>query len=72
MVATLAARAAMPLIPDKAIARAVRAENLEIARRAVDYARVRDANEAWNVYSHTPDWIRARTGWPGPFNEGIY
>lgn len=72
MVATLAARAAMPLILDKGLARAVRGENLQIAQRALDYARERDANEGWNVFSHTPDWLIARTGYPGPFDEGIF
>lgn len=69
MVAVLAARLAMPLIEDKKLARVVRADNIAIARGAVDAARVRDGNEGWTVVNHTPDWIRARTGgavWGGP------
>lgn len=69
MVATLAARLAMPLIKDKGFARQVRADNISLARGALDAARVRDGNEGWTVQDHTPDWIRARTSgamWGGP------
>jgi hypothetical protein len=72
MVARLAAQAAMPLIADKVLARAVRGENLQIAKAALDTAMVRDGNEGWNVVSHTPDWITARTSCPGAFDQGVY
>ena len=68
-VATLAARLAMPCNPDKAFARQVRADNIQIARGALDAARVRDGDEGWTVQNHTPDWIRARISgpaWDGP------
>jgi len=69
MVAVLSARLAMPLIPDKKLARVVRADNIQIAREALIQARVRDGDEGWTVVNHTPDWIRARTSgsnWWGP------
>lgn len=62
MVACLAARLAMPCQPDKKFARQVRADNITIARDALNAARVRDGNEGWTVQDHTPDWIRARSG----------
>lgn len=61
MVAVLSARLAMPLIADKAFARQVRADNVQLAKSAIDAARVRDGDEGWTVQNHTPDWIRART-----------
>lgn len=70
MVSGLACRLAMSVIPDKKFARVVRADNAQLARAALDAARVRDGNEGWTVQNHTPDWIRARTGsgmgWDGP------
>jgi hypothetical protein len=70
MVNALACRLAMPVIPDKKFARVVRADNAQLARQALDAARVRDGNEGWTVQNHTPDWIRARAGygggWEGP------
>lgn len=63
MVSALAARLAMPCQPDKAFARQVRADNIEIARNALVAARIRDGNEGWTVQNHTPDWIRARDDW---------
>lgn len=68
-VACLAARLAMPLSPDRKAAIAVRRDNIQIAKAALDAARVRDGDEGWTVVDHTPDWIRARTdygGWNGP------
>lgn len=66
-VACLAARLAMPLADRKA-AVAIRRDNIQIAKAALDAARVRDGDEGWTVVDHTPDWIRARTdlgGWGG-------
>lgn len=65
VVATLAARLAMPLVDDKKLARVIRADNIAIAQSALDAARVRDGNEGWTVVDHTPDWIRARTSSDG-------
>lgn len=70
-VAALAARFALPLIGDKALARAVQSQQTAIAKEALIEARVRDGNEGWTVREHVPDWIRARTsgavwgGWYG-------
>lgn len=61
VVATLAARFAMPLIPDKKEARVIRGDNVKMAEMALDAARVRDGDEGWTIVNHTPDWIRART-----------
>lgn len=70
MVAAFAVRLAMPLIEDKKFARVVRADNMQLARSALDAARVRDGNEGWAINDHMPDWIRARTSggliWEGP------
>jgi hypothetical protein len=63
MVAALSARLAMPLIKDRKEARVIRGDNIAIARDALTAARVRDGDEGWTVADHTPDWIRARTGW---------
>lgn len=65
LVATLAARIALVAVADKAQARAIRSDQLMIAKEALVEARVRDGNEGWTVTDHTPDWIRARTsgGW---------
>jgi hypothetical protein len=59
--AALAARLAIPCIEDKAAARAIRGDQLQIAKEALVEARVRDGNEGWTIQDHTPDWIRART-----------
>ena len=73
MVASLAARLAMPLQPDKRIAIQLRRDNLDIAREALANARVRDANEGWTIVNHTPDWILARDGNPRfDGSSGIY
>lgn len=61
MVAALSSRLAMPLIEDKKFARQVRIDNTQIAKIALDTARVRDGDEGWTVQDHTPDWIRIRT-----------
>lgn len=68
MVSALAARLAMPLADPKE-RRAIRSDNIQIARGALDAARVRDGDEGWTVNNHTPDWIRARisgSDWSGP------
>lgn len=73
MVAALCARLAMPMAAAKLMTRqeaiAIRRDNIQIAKSALDAARVRDGDEGWTVQDHTPDWIRARTsgpGWDGP------
>lgn len=62
MVAVLAERLAMPLIPDRKEAVAMRNPQIAIAKDAIREARVASANEAGFPQSidHTPDWIRAR------------
>jgi hypothetical protein len=71
MVAVLAARFAMPLVKDKAQARAIRGENVALAREALNAARVRDGNEGWTVVNHTPDWIMARTSYMSFAGPGV-
>lgn len=60
MVAVLAARLAMPCIQDKKFALTVRRDNIQIAKDAINIARVRDGNEGWTVPQHIPDWISIR------------
>lgn len=62
MVATLAARLALPTLEDKRVAMQLRRENIEIARMALEEARLRNANEGTNVMpTFDADWIRARS-----------
>jgi hypothetical protein len=60
MVSALAARLALAAIEDKGAARAIRGDQLAIAKEALIAAQVRDANQGPNVFQHTPDWIRVR------------
>jgi len=62
LIATLAGRIALAAVEDKPAARALRGDMAAIARDALVEARVRDANEAWTVRDHTPDWLAARSG----------
>jgi hypothetical protein len=71
LVAELAARLALSSVTDKALARTLRADQRQIAHASLLEAQAHDANEGWNVFSHTPDWIRARES-DQPFDEGIY
>jgi len=66
VVATLAGRIALTAVPDKPAARALRGDMAAIARDALVEARVQDANEAWTVRDHAPDWIAARSGGASP------
>ena len=66
LVATLAGRIALSAVADKPAARALRGDMAAIARDALVEARVQDANEAWTVRDHIPDWIAARTGGASP------
>ena len=66
VVATLAGRIALTAVPDKPAARALRGDMAAIARDALVEARVQDANEAWTVRDHIPDWIAARSGGASP------
>lgn len=70
MVATLASRLAIPLIPDKKLAITLRGQQIAIAKDAVGQARMANANEMGFPQStdHTPDWIRARSGGAGYAN----
>jgi hypothetical protein len=73
VVAALAVRFALPLIQDRKEARIIRADNIAIARAALDEARVRDGNEGWSVYNHVPDWIRTRwSGWGWGTNGELF
>ena len=67
MVAYLASKIAFPLHDDKKLGRAVRADNIEIAKRAVNQAAVTNGNESWASSDLTVDWMRFRNsgGWGG-------
>jgi hypothetical protein len=57
----------MSAVADKGVARALRSDQRQIARETLIEARVADANEAWTVQEHLPDWITARTGSAGGY-----
>jgi hypothetical protein len=69
------------LHPDKKEGRAIRAENIQIAAKAIGQARVRDGDEGWPSVAREAEWITARRlgtgyggwGWgdgPGVFGYG--
>jgi hypothetical protein len=70
-VALLATHLSLPLNPDKKEGRAIRGEQIAIAKAAIGEARVRDGDEGWPTAEHIPDWIRGRNigagadGWGG-------
>lgn len=76
MVAMLASYIAMGVLDDKKFAMQMRAQQTEIARKAIEYARVRDGDEGWAQADLSVDWIRIRgsgggagwgaDGWQGP------
>lgn len=62
MVAVLASRLAMPVIPDKKFAIQLRAQQVALAREAIAEARAASANDSGfpQTANHTPDWFLAR------------
>lgn len=72
LVALLAARFALPVNrDDRKFGMVMRRDNIQIAREALNTARIRDGNEGWTIQDHTPDWIRARTGLTGYWGTGL-
>ena len=76
VVALLAVRSALALIPDKKLAMELRAQQIAIAKGALDQARVSDGQEGVHSTDITPDWLRIRNtvgggwgepGWGGSF-----
>ena len=67
-VALLASLVAVPLIPDRKLGIGVRAEQIKIAKAALDQARVTDGDEGWFTVDHIPDWLRIRNS--GPWRGG--
>jgi hypothetical protein len=59
-VAMLATRVALPLVPDRKMAIAIRDDQIKIAKAALDQARISDGNEAWTSLDHRPDWLSIR------------
>lgn len=63
VVATLATRFSMAVVPDKRLAGQLRDANAKMASEALTEARVRDGNEGWTVVGlYDPDWITIRSG----------
>lgn len=60
MVAFLASRIALPLGKDKKLARALRADNIEIAKAAVQQAMISNGQESWSDSGLAVDWMRVR------------
>ena len=72
-VAALASQLALPVLEDKKFALQMRAQQIAIAKQALDQARISDGNETWSSVDHIPDWIRKRNagfrwGAWGPWN----
>jgi hypothetical protein len=59
-VSLLACMVVIPLVADRKLAMALRNEQIAIAKRALDEARVRDGDEGWTTVDHQPDWLRQR------------
>lgn len=60
MCALLATYLALPCNPDKKEGRALRGEQIAIAKAAIGVARMRDGNEGWPSVERQAEWISAR------------
>lgn len=69
-VALLAERCAMALVSDRKAALAVKAEQIQVTKAALDQARVSDGNEGVTSTDLEPDWIRIRSSGGRWGNEG--
>lgn len=65
VVAAIGERIAMQVLADKRLALAVRGEQIKVAQRVLDAARVSDGNEGWTSNDLMPDWLRIRSGGGG-------
>lgn len=64
MVAYLASEIALPLNLDKKFGLSMRAQNIAIAKKKIEEARITDGNEmGFANVDHTPDWLQTR--WTG-------
>lgn len=61
MCALLATYLALPCNPDKKEGRALRNEQIMIAKNAIGTARMRDGNEGWPTVERQAEWISARS-----------
>lgn len=66
-VAMLAIRVAMSLVPDRKMALEVRAQQVGIAKAALDQARISDGNEGFTSVDQRVDWLRIRNSAGGRF-----
>jgi hypothetical protein len=64
-IAMLAIRVALPLVPDRKAALAVREEQIKIAKMALDQARMSDGQEGVHSTDVVPDWLRIRASGGG-------
>lgn len=67
MVAMLAIRGAMSLVPDHKMALSVRAQQVGIARAALDQARISDGQEGVHGVDQPVDWLQIRNSAGGRF-----
>jgi hypothetical protein len=53
------------ILPDKKFALQMRAQQIAVAKSAIEQARIRDGNEMWGNVDHEPDWMKTRRsyGW---------
>jgi hypothetical protein len=78
MCALLASYLALPLNRDKKEGRALRGEQVALAKAAIGQARIRDGSEGWPSVERTAEWIRGRNsgasfgwGWGGVSDYGV-
>lgn len=77
MVAYLASEVALALTKDKALGRAIRNDQIAIAKDKLEKARAIDGNEAFTSSDIPVDWMNARrsgamwSGYGGPFHGGF-
>ena len=76
MTALLATYLALPCNPDKKEGRALRGEQIAIAKAAIGIARMSDGNEGWPSVERQAEWISARhsgAGYGGlDIGPGVY
>lgn len=71
LVAYLASEIALPLSKDKKFGRQIRDDNIKIAMKKIEQARIADGNEMWASSDIAVDWMQARNvGIAGGCNNG--
>jgi hypothetical protein len=70
MVSYLASQIALPLTKDKKLGKALRDDQILIAKNKIMQARITDGNEGWYSVDHVPDWMRTRNS--GAWGAGAF